>query len=110
MNDAQEAFVVAVKDKNSSNIDAAVKNLDEAPSLDRTADELRQRLKALLLRAKESQASPTASPPGKKSKPAPADQLTLDFFAWRREYNQWLKTGARNYSGLNELIQAEPQK
>jgi rhomboid protease GluP len=109
MNDAQEAFVVAVKDKNSSNVDTAVKNLDEAPSLDANGDDLRQRLKALLLRAKEPTPPPATSPAPDKNKPVPVDQLTLDFFAWRKEYNQWLKTGARNYSGLDALI-AEPEK
>jgi len=104
MNDAQEAFVVAVKDKNSSNIDAAVKSLEAAPSLDPKADELRQRLKALLLQAKEPQATPATSPTVARNKPVPADQLTQEFAAWRKEYNQWLKTGARNHSGLNELI------
>ncbi|HEV7743581.1 MAG TPA: rhomboid family intramembrane serine protease [Pyrinomonadaceae bacterium] len=110
MNDAQEAFVVAVQDKNSSNIDAAVKILEEAPSLDENADDLRQRLKALLLRAKEPKPAPATSLATDKKRPVPADQLTLDFFAWRKEYNQWLKTGARNHSGLNDLIQEEPQK
>ena len=109
MNDAHDAFVVAVKDKNSSNIDAAVKSLDEAPALDPKADELRGRLKALLLRAKEPQATPAISPTVDKNKPAPVDELTHEFSAWRKEYNQWLKTGARNHSGLNELID-ESQK
>jgi hypothetical protein len=83
--------------------------LDAAPSLDPKADELRQRLKALLLRAKEPQATPATSPTVPRNKPAPADQLTQEFAAWRKEYNQWLKTGARNHSGLNELID-ESQK
>jgi rhomboid protease GluP len=109
MNDGQEALVVAVNDKNPSNIDAAVKSLDAAPSLDPKADELRQRLKALLLRAKEPQPTPPVPPVADKNKPAPADQLTQEFFAWRKEYNQWLKTGARNHSGLNKLID-ESQK
>jgi hypothetical protein len=104
MNDAQEAFVVAVKDKNSSNIDVAVKNLDAAPSLDPNADDLRQRLKALLLQAKDPQATTAASPTVDKNGPLLANRLAQEFFAWRKEYNQWLKTGARNHSGLNELI------
>jgi len=104
MNDAQEAFVVAVNDRNSSNIDAAVKNLDASPSLDPKADDLRQRLKALLLQAKDPQATAAASPTVDKNRPAPANPLTQEFFAWRKEYNQWLKTGARNHSGLNQLI------
>lgn len=110
MNDAQEAFVVAVHDKNISNIDSAVKNLDAAPSLDQKADELRERLKALLLQAKSAQlaALPVASPD--KNKGAPPNQITEQFLAWKKEYNLWLKTGARSHSGLNELIQSEPQK
>jgi rhomboid protease GluP len=105
MNDAQEAFVVAVQDKNTGNIDAAIKTLDKTPPLDSRADELREKLKALLLQAKESQTPAAASPTRDKTKPVPADKLTQDFFAWRKEYNQWLKTGARNHSGLNELIE-----
>jgi membrane associated rhomboid family serine protease len=110
MNDAQEAFVVAVKDNNPSNIDAAVKNLDAAPSLDANADDLRQKLKALLLRAKEPKPTLAISPALTKGQTVVADQLTQDFFAWRKEYNQWLKTGARNHSGLNDLIHDEPEK
>ena len=109
MNDAHEAFVVATQDKNPTNIDLAINKLDEAPSLDAKADNLRQRLRALLLRAKEPQPTPAASPAGDKNKPALADPMTQEFSAWRKEYNQWLKTGARNHSGLNELID-ESQK
>jgi hypothetical protein len=104
MNDAQEAFVVAVNDRNSSNIEMAVKNLDAAPSLDPKADELRQRLKALLVQAKDPQATAAVSPTVDKNSPVLANRLTQEFLAWRKEYNQWLKTGARNHSGLNELI------
>ena len=103
MNDAQEAFVVAVQDSNTSNIATAIANLDAAPHLDQQTDELRERLKALLLRARDSQTTETSSPPRVGQKPAAAVQLTQDFFAWRKEYNQWLKTGARNFSGLNDL-------
>ena len=103
MNDAQEALVVALKDKNPSNIDAAVKTLDAAPALDAQANELRQRLKALLLRAKETPTTPLPSPTSDTNKQPPASQLELDFAAWKKEYGQWLKTGARNYSGLDQL-------
>ena len=108
MSDAQEAFVVATQDQNTTNIDLAIKNLDEAPSLDARADELKQSLKALLLRAKEPRATAAASPAADK-KPESADQLTQEFSTWRKEYNQWLKTGARSHSGLNGLID-ESQK
>ncbi|MGH9929830.1 MAG: rhomboid family intramembrane serine protease [Pyrinomonadaceae bacterium] len=109
LTEAQEAFVVATHDNNNSNIDAAVKALDTAPSLDGKADELRQKLKALLLRAKDSAAAAT-SPTRDKNKPVPANQLNQDFSAWQKEYNQWLKTGARNHSGMEKLNESESQK
>jgi rhomboid protease GluP len=102
MNEAHEAFVVAIQDKNTTNIDLAIKKLDEAPSLDAKADDLRQRLKALLLRAKEPQPTPAASPADNKKKPALVDPMAQEFSAWRKEYNQWLKAAGRNYGGLNE--------
>jgi len=102
VNDAQEALVVALQDKNISNIDTAVMNLDAAPSLDPKADELRQRLKVLLLRTKDADATPAPSPPSGKNKPA-ATTLVQDYVVWRQEYGQWLKTGARSHSGLGEI-------
>jgi rhomboid protease GluP len=102
INDAQEAFVVAMKDGNPGNIDSAVKSLETAPHLDQKSDELRERLKAMLILAKENGAATTASPlPGKDK--LQQDDLTREFVAWRKEYQQWLKTGARNHSGLNEI-------
>lgn len=103
MNDAQEALVVAIQDKNASNIDAAVKKLESAPHLDQKADELKDRLKLLLIKAKENPATAVASPLRGPSKPNQETSLTQDFVAWRKEYNQWLKTSGRNYSGLSEL-------
>lgn len=109
-NAAQEAYIVATQDKNASNIDAAVKGLDEAPSLDPKADELRQKLKALLLRAKETPAAATPSASPDKNRAVGITQLDRDFYAWQKEYNQWLKTGARTHSGLDKLSDAKPGK
>src|ERR1044072_9406897 len=61
MNDGQEAFVVALQDKNAGNIDPAIKNLDAAPHLEARADELRDQLKSLLVRAKELAESNSAA-------------------------------------------------
>ena len=108
INDAQEAFVVARQDNNPSNIDAALKNLDAAPSLDQTADDLREKLKALLIKAKEL--SPTSPGQDSRARAARANQLDAEFLAWRKEYNQWLKTGARHHSGLNDLIDSDAEK
>jgi hypothetical protein len=110
INDAQEAFVVAKKDGNPGNIDSAVKSLEEAPHLDQKSDELKERLKLLLLKAKQSNAVATASPLRNKNEPALDDELSKEFVAWRKEYNQWLKTSGRNHSGLLQLTETESKK
>ncbi len=99
MNDAQEAFVVAMQDRNASNIDPAIKNLDAAPQLEARSDELRNSLKTLLLRAKEI-GDMSTSPAAKEKERA----LTNDFAAWRKDYNQWLKSAAKNYGGLEDVV------
>jgi rhomboid protease GluP len=103
MNDAQEAFVVAIKDGNTTDIDRAVKDLEAAPHLDQKSDELRERLKLLLIRARESNAVPATSPQRDKNKSVQESALTPEFGAWRKEYNLWLKTAGRSHSGLSEL-------
>jgi rhomboid protease GluP len=103
INSAHEAFVVATQDKNTSNIDAAVTKLESAPHLDQKADELRDQLKLLLIRAKENPAPAVVSPQRGAGKPVPGKTLMQEFVAWQREYIQWLKTSGRNHSGLNEL-------
>jgi membrane associated rhomboid family serine protease len=101
INNAQEAFVVAMKDGNPSNIDNAVKGLESAPHLDQKSDELREQLKAILTRAKSAGAGADPSPgPTSDSQ---HDKLGTEFVAWRKDYNQWLKTNAKKYNGLNEI-------
>ena len=105
INDAQEAFVVARKDNNPVNIDGAIESLDKAPSLDQQADQLKEKLKTLLGRAKEISATPQGQ--DSKIRGTKASELDLEFVAWRKEYNQWLKTDARKHSGLDELIETK---
>jgi rhomboid protease GluP len=102
INNAQYALVVAIKDGNASNIDSAVKGLENAPHLDQKSDELRERLKVLLAQAKSL--PPAASPsPGPANKPSPRSKFDAELVAWRREYNQWLKTNAKSYDGLDKV-------
>ena len=101
INDAQEAFVVAIHDGNASNIDPAIKKLDAAPQLEARSDELRTTLKALLVRAKEIGEANGATTPAAEEKER---TLKNDFAAWRKDYNQWLKSGAKNYSGLEDIV------
>ncbi|MBC8030983.1 MAG: rhomboid family intramembrane serine protease [Pyrinomonadaceae bacterium] len=94
MNEAQEAFYQAFKDGDVTRVDSALTALESAPALDPKADDLRERMKAFLVRAKALDA-------GDKDRPAKKQQelqeLTTDFVAWSKEYNQWLKTNAKNY-------------
>jgi hypothetical protein len=101
MNDAQEAFVVGMQDGNPPTIEPAIKNLEAAPHLDARSDELRNALKALLLRAKEIGDANAPTSPVTKEK---ARAVWNDFAAWRKDYNQWLKSGAKNYSGLEGVV------
>jgi membrane associated rhomboid family serine protease len=101
INNAQEALVVALKDGNPSNIDSAVKGLESAPHLDQKSDELREQLKTILTQAKSATAV-AGSSPGQASK-SQQDKLGTEFVAWRKEYNQWLKTNAKKYNGLSEI-------
>ncbi len=108
MNAAQEAFYQAVQSQDPGKIDDAIKALESAPALDPQADDLRERMKGFLVRAKEMNAGgkQTANSATRQSQPE-LHQLTLDFVSWSKEYNQWLKTNGQNY-GLFEVT--EPAK
>lgn len=88
MNHAQEAFSQAMYSNDASTIDASIHLLDSAPSVDPRADELRPRLKDLLVKAKEEVAVPSPGPTQRKS------FVIQDFEAWKKDYNEWLT--ARN--------------
>ena len=105
MNEAQEAFYQTVKDRDPTNVDAAIKALESAPGLDPKADDLRDRLKTFLARAK---ALATKGAPAKTSE-SELHKLTTDYVAWSKEYNQWLKTNGKNY-GLVEVTEHQPAK
>jgi hypothetical protein len=99
MNQAQEVFLEVVHDKEMGHVDQAVKNLEAVPPLDPKADELRNRLRTLLLTAKSSSASSPSPSPGRVQKPArvPGQDLIQEFRLWSKEYNEWLKGVAQTY-------------
>lgn len=110
MNEAQEAFYQTVKDRDPAKVDAAIQALESAPGLDPRADDLRDRLKAFLTRAK-ALATATRDRQGAPSKTSQPElhNLTTEYVAWSKEYNQWLKANGRNY-GLLEVTEPQPQK
>lgn len=101
--DGSEAFYVALKDGDVTNIDKGVKDLDAAPHLDAKSDELKENLKSLMSEAKAL----SAPAEGNLKRDPKKDQeiqntLTARFVAWNKEYNNWLKTTGRNLGGLVE--------
>ncbi len=107
MNDAQEAFYL-VKEGDITSADSAVRELQTAPSLDPKADNLRERLKILLIKVKVLH-TPAANTNQLTSRKALSGlkQLQADFDLWRKEYNTWLKTIGRSY-GLVQVTEGEP--
>jgi rhomboid protease GluP len=87
MNQGQEAFRQATHENDATNIDAAIKGLDEAPAIDVKGDALKNQLKGILARAK-TQSTRSADAATEK------DRLRLDqdFTAWKKEYEEWLKS------------------
>jgi hypothetical protein len=85
MNEAQDVFLAAAKG-DASGVDAAAAALDKSEAPDIKADQLKRKLQALLLRAKE----PQSTQPQKS-------QLLTDFEAWEKEYTAWLKTTGKDY-------------
>ena len=104
MNDAQEAFYFIVRDHDVTRAESAVKALESVPSLDPKADELRERLKNLLLKAKALDASSAkdSTKPVPRNSQQPQAELTTDFISWSKEYNTWLKTTGRTYGLVEE--------
>jgi hypothetical protein len=100
MNQAQEVLLEVIHDKETGHVDQAVKDLESVPPLDPKADELRNRLRSLLLMAKSSPASSPSPSPGRVHKPAlvPGQDLTGEFRLWSKEYNEWLKGVAKTYN------------
>lgn len=106
MNEAQEAFNLALNRGDVTTIDAAVKKLDAVPELDPKADELRKQLKEYLIKAKAVETTPSDKMPSAE-KIAAKRQMNAEFVNWIKEYGVWLKTTGRTY-GLIEAGEAQP--
>lgn len=107
LGDAQEAFLGALKYGDATQAESALKALASVPQLEPTADDLKEKLKALLTQAKNDVSVPKSSetPPAKDARKAQADRnaLIADFVEWSKAYNVWLKTTGRQYGGLIEV-------
>jgi len=107
MNDGQDAFYLTLQDHNTDRIDPAVKQLETTPSLDPKADEIRDGLKALLIKMKTVMQNSNAGTA--RSKQAEQNGLAQDFSKWSKQYNAWLKTTGRSYGIIEEIESPSPK-
>lgn len=106
--DAPEAFYSMLKEHDPTRGDAALKNLESAPDLDPTANELKNKLKALLIKAKDIETKRQAnSPQSIRESEAAEHQVALEFIEWNKQYTTWLKTTGKQY-GLLEVTETAP--
>jgi hypothetical protein len=97
-NSAQEALMAVIHDNDNSRIDSSIKELDAAPSLDPMGDDLRTRLRALLVTAKEiPESTTTTSTADRKAIETKKLKLVKDFAAWTASYEQWLRTEGKKF-------------
>lgn len=107
INGAAETLEAFRKEHDSTRADNAIKTLESAPSLDPKADELRDRLKALLHKAKAIYGPADPAKPTAEDLKEQETQLETDFNSWNKEYGIWLKTTGRS-SGLEQVTEPEP--
>jgi membrane associated rhomboid family serine protease len=110
MNDAQEALVGIVQGKESNGIDKSLEELDAAPHLDEKSDELKQRLKLMLEKAKALKVDKDPIGRDARSEQRKRHDIITEFDSWTKEYGQWLKTNGKKHGGLIEMENPVPGK
>ena len=104
INSGRQAFASALNGK-AGNTEQAIEALDRAPHLDSKADQLRNDLKGLIVRARDfSAAAPKERNP--KRRQQELNQIVADYSQWRQRSDEWVKTEGQNY-GI--IIQEQPQ-
>lgn len=101
LSDAHEALFIALQNRDSSRVDQAVEKLSILPFFDAQADDLRARLKDLLLKAKTLNAKLPPSP----RQPSSAWERERNMLVeaanrWTVDYETWLKTEGKKH-GVN---------
>lgn len=99
LNDAHGALLLALSNRDSSQLDQAVQRVDALPSFDAQADDLRARLEELLMKAKSlnekfpSQEEDRTSPDGLRERKILIEAANK----WTVDYETWLKTEGRKH-------------
>jgi rhomboid protease GluP len=97
INGGQSTFIDALNKEDVSNIDKAIKELDNVTPPDQTASALSDELKSLLTRARDF----LTMPPDKRAKPDIREQQKNKLFSalddWVKKRDQWVKTEGGKY-------------
>ncbi len=105
INSGIKAFDKALKGKDVSGIDPAIKTIDSSPSLSNDADAIRQELKSLLERVRALATSP--APGNDPIVIRQRNELLVDYEAWDKKRLNWVKTEGGRY-GIELIKNAEP--
>lgn len=94
-NEGEKVFIVAFNKGDTSAVDEKIDELKRAPSLDETADSLRNDLISLLERVRKQ--PPTEEHKMKASDVAARKKLMKDFQAWQDNHIRWAKENSQKY-------------
>lgn len=102
INGGQNAFLNAVGKEDASGIEGAIKQLDEAEAPDQASAELREELKALLVRARDFATGTGGNAAAntrarQRVRVRQQRELLENFNAWVDKSNQWVKTEGEKY-------------
>ncbi|MEP6637000.1 MAG: rhomboid family intramembrane serine protease [Acidobacteriota bacterium] len=108
INDAQEALGLALLDGDGSHLDSALTQLTRLPALDPQADIIRERLRGLLVEAKDFNATIKLAPGPSNDLLQRRGLLLREFDSWKAEYNEWLTTEGRKQFVPVESANSDP--
>jgi membrane associated rhomboid family serine protease len=100
MNQGQEKVSAVIHANDLSNLEQVTQSAMQAPVPDARAAELRFRLLDILSRLAAAAAEASPPPESAPRRPPVLDQKLVDEYTnWRKEYDDWLKVAAKNYTG-----------
>ena len=100
MNKAQEKVAAVIYKNDLSDLELVTQQTLQAPVPDARASELRTTLLVILSKLAAAAASASPSPKNSAERPPQLDQKLIDELnQWRKEYNEWLKTAGKTYTG-----------
>ena len=109
LKEGQEGFYTILKDRDVSGADSSVQKLETAPTLDEESDELKTKLRSLILEAKTLYSANDNKNGSVEKTQQKQNELTTQFVAWSKQYNAWLKNSGRKFGGLIEVTESTPQ-